>query len=115
MFEQWANLNLLELPKVNGLNGYLFSEDNGANKFGVIVKRGYESVTLTGSVKAWIIRPDGETLEVNGDKSENRAWIILPEEAYEVPGHISIFIKLINGTEVSTLCAVDAYVYKTTT
>ena len=115
MFEQWVDVDTSRLPDVNRMGGYLFSSDAGANKFGVKVTNNGTSVTLTGTVKGYIIKPDKTTIEVNGDKSGNTAWIILPSSAYAVSGKVTISIKLINGSDITTLCAVNGYIYKTST
>ena len=73
---------------------------------------GGEAVTLTGTVSASVICGDGSTVTVNGEKSGNTAWVILPDEVY-IPGKIGIYLKLTNETQVTTLGALEAYVYKT--
>lgn len=114
MFETWIETDLQKLPTVMKLMGWAFSADDGANKVGVIVKDGGEPITLSGTVKGYIIKPDGTMVnDVYGSKSGNRAWIVLPAAAYSQQGKITVTIKLINGTEVSTLGAVEAYVYRT--
>ena len=113
MFEFWQATDLKNLPEVKHLGGQVFSQDSGANKIGVEVTDNGEPVTLTGSIRANVIRADGTTLEITGEKSGNRAWVILPAEAYAVPGHIGIFIKRISGEEISTLGGVESYVYRT--
>lgn len=113
MFEYWLETDLKNLPEVKHLGGQVFSQDSNANKIGVEVFYNGEPITLTGSIKANVIRADGTTLEVTGEKSGNRAWVILPAEAYAVVGHIGIYIKRISGSEISTLGGVESYVYKT--
>ena len=115
MFETWIETELTKLPTVMKLMGRVFSADDGANKVGVIVKDGGEPITLSGTVKGYIILPDGTMVnDVSGSKSGNRAWIVLPSSAYSQQGQITVTVKLINGTEVSTLGAVEAYVYPST-
>ena len=115
MYETWIETDLKKLPTVLRLMGRAFSSDDGANMVGVIVKDGGSPVTLSGSVKGYIIKPDGTMInDITGDKSENRAWIVLPSSAYSQQGQITVTVKLINGTEVSTLGAVEAYVYPST-
>lgn len=115
MFETWIETDLMKLPTVMRLMGRAFSSDDGGNKVGVIVKDGGEPITLSGTVKGYIIKPDGTMInDVSGSKSGNRAWIVLPSSAYALQGQITVTIKLINGTEVSTLGAVEAYVYPST-
>lgn len=112
MFEYWISTDLEQLPSVKTVNGRVFTQDSKANKVGVKVNRNGEPVDLTGSVVANIILPDGSTITESGETDGNKAWIVLPDDAYRKVGQISVFLKLVNGTEVTTLGAVDAYVYK---
>lgn len=112
MHEHWLKTDLTELPEVEK-KGLYFTDDSGANKIGVIVTDDGESITLSGTVKGYVICPDGSTKEVTGDKSGNTAWIVLPDSAYDLPGQIAVFIKLISGNDVTTLGGVEGYVYKT--
>lgn len=112
MFEYWMQTDLQRLPEVRHLGGQVFSKDSGANKIGVEVLNGGEPATLTGTITANIVRADGTTITASGSKSGNRAWVVLPEAAYNVVGHIGIYIKATNGTEVATLGGVESYVFK---
>lgn len=112
MFEYLMQTDLEQLPIVSVINGRVFSQDSGANKIGVRVTRRGVPETLTGSVSANIILPDGSTITETGETEGNLAWVVVPGEACESVGKIEIFLKLINGTEVTTLGAVEAYVYK---
>ena len=113
MFETWINTEVTKLPTVMRLMGRAFTEDNGANKIGVIVTENGQPKTLTGTVKGYVIKPDGTMInDITGSSSQNKAWIVLPASAYAIQGKITVTIKLINGTDVSTLGAVEANVYK---
>lgn len=113
MFEYWIRTDLKRMPEVKTLNGRHFSQDEDANKIGVEVTDGGSPVTLEGTVTANIVRADGTTVTVSGSKSQNKAWVVLPASAYSVVGKVGIFLKLTNGTQVTTLGALEAYVYKT--
>ena len=116
MFEHWIHTDLSRLPEVKKL-GNVFSQDSSANKIGVEVTDNGESVSLSGTVKAYIIKPDGSTVEdtTNVGKSGNTAWVVLPASAYSLVGQISVFLKLINGSTVTTLGGVEGYVYRSKT
>lgn len=115
LFETWIESDLKKLPTVMRLRGRFFSENTNANKVGVIVTDNGESVNLTGNVRGYIIKPDGTMInDIIGSRSGNRAWIVLPSSAYSQQGQITVTIKLINGTEVTTLGALEAYVYPST-
>ena len=111
MHEYWINTDVNELPTVQMFCGVVFRDDEEANKIGVIVTDNGEAVELEGDVSATIIKPDGSTITENGSKSGNSAWVVLPSSAYSAAGKISVFIKITNGTEVSTLGGIEAYVY----
>ena len=111
MFEYWLKTDLQELPSVDR-GGFYCTQDSGANKIGVEVTDGGEPITLTGNVEASIILPNGETITENGSKSANKAWVVLPDECYLIPGQISVFLRLINGQERATLGGVEGYVHK---
>ena len=112
MFEYWIQTDLTKLPTVKTLGGQVFTADSGANKIGAEVTDNGEPVTLTGTVSANIVKPDGGTISVSGDKSGNRAWVVLPDAAYTATGHIGVYLKLTNGTEVMTLGGVEGYCYR---
>lgn len=111
MHEYWTKADTKRLAKVTN-SGLMFSQDDEANKIGVEVYNGQTPVELTGSVVANIVRANGTTIEIEGDCEDNRAWVILTDDAYAVVGNIGVFIKLTNNGAVTTLCGVEAYVYK---
>lgn len=118
MFETWIETDVTKLPTVMRLMGRAFSSDDGANLIGVIVKENGQAVGLpsSGTISGSVIMPDGTMINnIIGSKSgtpvQNMASIVLPSSAYAQQGMIIVAIKLINGTEVSTLGAVEAYVY----
>ena len=113
--ETWFEQDIQKAVKVTYLDGNVFSADNEGNKVGVRVYSGGEPVTITGNISANVIRPDGTTVAVTGASSGNEAWIVMPQAAYAVPGIISIIIKNTVSSTVTTLCAVVATVYESTT
>ena len=115
MIETWYNQDLNSAVKVQYLNGNVFSMDNNGNKIGVNVFQDGEPVTLTGSISADVIRSDGGTVAVSGTASDNQAYVVLPQACYAVPGVISIVIKITVSSDVTTLCAVVANVYQSST
>lgn len=113
--ETWFDQDLNNAVKVHYIDGNVFSQDNGGNVVGVNVFKGGTKATLSGSVSANVIRADGATVAVSGSLDGNKCYIILPQAAYAVPGAISIIIKLTQDGDVTTLCAVVANVYMSTT
>lgn len=115
VIETWYNQDLMSPVPVHHLHGNVFSQDNQGNLIGVNVFENGEPVELSGTVTAYVIRSDGATVSVTGNVSGNTCTVILSEECYAVEGVISIAIKLTGGGSRTTLCAVVAYVYKSTT
>lgn len=111
VFETWLKTDVKRLPEVKK-TATAFTQDSGANLIGVEVFDGDSAFTLSGSVRAWIILPNGETIQQNGSKSNNKAWITLPDSAYAQKGQIGVFIKLIDGNNVVTLGGIEGIVYK---
>jgi len=95
----WLRTDLRELPTVIR---HGFDAEQG-DAVGVDVTDQGEPVSLAGSVKANIILPNGTTIKQNGTKSANRAWITLPDEVFATEGHVSVFLKILNGNETATL------------
>lgn len=102
--ETWLKCDLQQLVQVEKLTGNIFTADNQANRIGVIVTDGGESVSLSESVTGYVIRQDDATVVVTGGVTGgNRAYIDLPTSAYVVPGLISIVIK-VGTTTVGACC-----------
>ena len=116
-FEFWQDLDMDNLPKVEVLNGVIFTADSGANQLGVRVTKGGQSVTLSGTVRGFVIKPDGTMVnDISGTRSGNTASIVLPAAAYTVPGMARVIIKLlVSGAETTTLGAWDIFVASSAT
>ena len=113
--ETWFNQDLKKPVKVHYLDGNVFSMDNQGNIVGVNVFDNEYPASLSGTVAANVIRADGATVSVSGTLSDNKCYIVLPQTAYAVPGVISIIIKLTSGSDITTLCAIVANVYQSST
>lgn len=113
--ETWFYQDLQKPVKVHYLDGNVFSQDSNGNVLGVNVYDNGNPVTLSGTVAASIIRSDGATVAATGSFSANRASVVLPQAAYAVPGVLSVVIKLTNGADITTLCAIVGNVYRTST
>lgn len=97
------------------LPGNMFSMDNGGNIINVFVVQNGEPVALGGSISANVIRSDGTTVAITGAFEGNKAYIILPQACYAVPGIIHIVMKITEGTTITTIAAVTANVYQSST
>ena len=121
IIESWFEQDLKKPVQVQVLNGNVFSQDHNGNLVGVKVYDGGEPATLTGSVNAYCILPDGTTVPVDGTRQDNTAYFMVPQSALAVPGTIRIVIKLTETdanddvTNVTTLAAILSTVYRSKT
>ena len=115
VFETWLKCDLKEPVAVQKLSSTVFAQDELGNLIGVSVTDGGEPVQLFGSVVGSIIRADGVTVTVEGEIEDNTAFIVLPDSAYDIVGEIQISIRLIDGSEKTTLAACIGYVHRTAT
>lgn len=115
VIETWFNQDLQSPVQVQYLDGNVFSQDSQGNMIGVNVFDGGAPAVISGTVSANVIRADGCTVPVTGTISGNTCIIILPSAAYAIPGPISIIIKLTGGGSTTTLCALVANVYQSST
>lgn len=114
--ETWFNQDLKKPVKVQYLDGNVFSQDNYGNVVGVRVYDNGTPADLAGTVSANVIRSDGGTVALQGTIMDGyRVYVVLPQAAYYVPGVISIVIKLATDSATTTLCAVVANVYQSST
>lgn len=108
--------DLQNAVKVQYLDGNIFSQDNQGNVINVTVLDGVEPATLSGTISANIIRADGGTVAATGGTiTDNVASITLPAAAYAIPGVVSIVIKNTNSSVVTTIAAIVANVYQSST
>lgn len=115
LIESWVTQDVKSAVKVRYLDGNVFSQDNLGNRVGVILYDGDSEAALGGTISASVIRADGATVAVTGASSGNRAWVDLPQSCYAVPGLISIVIKSTASSVTTTLAAVVATVYQSST
>ena len=116
LVETWLRQNLKEPVKAHYMNGVVFTQDNMANLIGVEVFDENVPASLSGTLSANVIRADHTTVAVdNGVIDGNRCYVTLPQAAYAVPGAISIILKLVSGSTVTTLGLVISNVYQSVT
>lgn len=116
-FETWIKNDLAKPINVVQLQGVMFNLDNLANKIGVELEYNGQPAALEGTIAGYVIRNDGTTLNLNTNtgKDGNKAWVILPQEAYTVEGPISIVIKLVYNSAETTIGACAGYVTRSRT
>lgn len=113
LIETWIKTDLKSIISAKYIRGNLFSQDNMANLIGVELLENGEPANVSGTVTANVLRADGTTVAVAGTLSGNLASVTLPQAAYAVPGTVAIAIKLTTGSTVTTIGAIQAIVYRT--
>lgn len=97
----------------------LATGDKNANRFGANIFRAGEPVDLTGcTVLAYFIRPNTDTLPVDGAVEGNTAYVDLPAACYTNNGAFSLAIKIssVSGEDIThTVRVVDGYIRLTQT
>lgn len=111
VIESWFDQDMNEIVKVRHLCGCVFDADNRGNLVGVRAYKNGSPFNLTGNCSGYCILANGATVPVSGVVSGNTAYIILPDTAYAVPGPISIILKLVTSTSITTLAAITSTVY----
>lgn len=113
LIETWIKTDLKSIISVKYIRGNLFSQDNMANLIGVELLENGEPANVSGTVSANVLRADGATVAVSGTLSGNMASVTLPQAAYAVPGMLSVAVKLTSGSTITTIGAIQAIVYRT--
>lgn len=119
-FETWLTRDLSHPNYVQALNHDLFVGDNNGNAIGVIVlKDGMPYTIELGSVDGYVMKSDGTTETISypnaGTYQDNKAWIVLTENALNVPGKVQISIRLTENGEKTVLASCTAMVVRTDT
>lgn len=115
IFERWIHVDLEAGPYKDTVPNGFFQRDSKANRLGVIVSRGHEKATLSGTIQGIAKLPiDGENLfEFNGavDADDtSKAYVDLPKEVYLNNGLVTIAIRLVNGSDKMVLATFSGYV-----
>jgi len=103
VFERWFRQDLSEKIKVRHDEGSVFTGDNGSNLVGVKLYNNGEVYNPSGSISCNVVRPDGITVSFLGTVSGNKAYVVLPANCFYSAGPIEVFIKIINGSEITTV------------
>lgn len=110
-FETWLKADLQAPVTVKRIDGNLFSGDNQGNLVGVTVTDSGEPATLSGEVRGYFIRSDGNTVIMSGTIDGNKVTVVLPSACYTVVGQFSLVIKV--GQVAVGACT--GYVYQSNT
>ena len=108
-----VDLATMNMPVI--LRQFVGEGNNNANKIVAKLFMNGEPQTAAGTCTGKVIRPDGNTVLLNGQISGNEAYIILDGESCAYPGQIEISITLTNGEQVTTVLKAYGIVHRTTT
>lgn len=86
--------DLHSLVRVQPLNGIFKAGDALTYRIEVELTDYGRPAEVSGSVKGYAIRSDGETFRFDGSLNGNVAAVSIPTDVCAVPGHISIAIKI---------------------
>ena len=105
--------------QAQALKGNVFSLDNFGSRISVLIYNNGQPATISGSITANCILPDGSTVNVNGtlttENSGSKAYIDVPQGCLLIPGILKIAIKCTSSSVITTLAAIVANVYMTKT
>ena len=105
--------------QAQALKGNVFSLDNLGSRISVLIYDNGQPATISGSVTANCILPDGSTVNVNGgltsEGDSSKAYVDIPQSCLLIPGILKIAIKCTSSSVITTLAAIVANVYMTKT
>lgn len=115
-FERWVDLNLDKGCAAHTDLGTLYEGDTNALKLGVRLYDSSGPVDVTGTVSGWAITADGTTLTPfsSTGKSDNEAWIVLPQAAL-FPGHLQVYLQITDTGHAAVTLDATATVKRTAT
>lgn len=101
--------------KVESLRGTAFTEEDGAHTFRIAgVDASGETVPLSGTVLAKILRADNITIDVSGTIADGVASVTMVGDCYHVPGRFSIVVYLSDGVTTIAIYAAVGDIYRAT-
>lgn len=105
--------------QAQALKGNVFSLDNLGSRLSVLIYENGVPATISGSITADCILPDGSTVTVNGglttENGGSKAYVDVPQSCLLIPGILKIAIKCTSSSVITTLAAIVANVYMTKT
>ena len=105
--------------QAQALKGNVFSLDNLGSRISVLIYENGQPATISGSITANCILPDGSTVNVNGslttENGGSKAYVDVPQSCLLITGILKIAIKCTSASVITTLAAIVANVYMTKT
>ena len=114
--------DILDIDLIGGgfhrsfMNHALGAGDTAGNVFGVRLLKNGEPTSMVGAACiGYFIRADGNTLVINGNVSDGKAYVTLPAAAYAIEGQFTLAIKVSGTGFADTMRIVDGTIVPTTT
>ena len=105
--------------QAQALKGNVFSLDNAGSRISVLIYNNGQPATISGSITANCILPDGSTVNVNGSLTTegdgSKAYVDIPQSCLLITGILKIAVKCTSSGVITTLAAIVANVYMTKT
>lgn len=100
-----------EKPTLQRLTDRFFMTDSEADEFIIQVVRNDSPVIIPDGITAHLLREDNTELVWAGEKQNtNEAHVLLPQEAYAIPGKARLTIQFVNGSEKVPIFAADLFI-----
>ena len=96
-------------------NALMLCGDNQAHTWRIALLDGGRAAQLTGTVTGYFVRPDGNTVAVQGSLTGNVASVTLAQACYAYEGDIQAVMRLYSGGRLVTLSALILPVRKVLT
>ena len=111
--ERTVPLNAAGQPEF--LQGTLYATENQAHEFILHATQGGEAVTLSGTVTANFIRPDNETVVMQGTVEDGAAHVTLAQSCYTQTGRFTLTVFVTIDQVKTALYCLTGNVKQTTT
>ena len=106
---------LTSFPPVVEAGADEFVQNEQENVIFIDVYKNGSPYSVSGSLSAFFLKPDGTTVTIhqNGSPSGNQIEFAMPSVCYQQKGRIQMSIILTDGTQKTTLGVVRGYMYPT--
>jgi hypothetical protein len=104
-FERIVDTDLLVGAKTVDLGTIMYQGDNNSHVLGARVWKGRTQQTISGTIKGYVVRRDGVTVPYDGEIVNNAGVITLGKNAFNVPGHIDITVKVNTESDEITIAS----------
>jgi hypothetical protein len=101
--ETWLTSNFNKILNIESMGNAEIQKNNGGNLIGVKLYNGDDPFQINETIKGLIVLSNNTTITVNGLSTGNKAYIELPSSVYNVPGPITISIKM-GSTTIGSCC-----------